>query len=78
MLLLLLFFPSFMAVLGLCCMWAFSSCGEQGLLLTCSAQASLCGGFSCCGAWALGHVGSVVVVRGRSCPAASGSFLDQG
>ena len=33
---------------GLC-----SSCGEQGLLSGCGAQASHCGGFSCCGAWAL-------------------------
>ena len=43
-----------------------------------SAQVSLCGGFSWCGAWALGHVGPVVVVRGRCCPAACGIFLDQG
>ena len=35
-----------MAVLGLhCCTWAFSSC---------SVQAFHCGGFSCCGARALG------------------------
>ena len=28
-------FILFLAVLGLhCCMWAFSSCGEQGLLFT--------------------------------------------
>ena len=30
----------------------FSSCGEQGLLSSCGMQASHCGGFSCCGAWA--------------------------
>ena len=30
----------------------FSSCGEQGLLSLCSAQSSLWGAFSCCGAWA--------------------------
>ena len=31
----------FLAVLGLrCCSWAFSSCGERGLLSSCSARAS--------------------------------------
>ena len=49
-------FCLFLAVLGLrCCTWAFSSCDEQGLLSSCSAWASHCGGFSCCGARALGH-----------------------
>ena len=39
----------FLAVLGLCCcMWAFCSRGEQGLLLSCGVQASRCRGFSCC------------------------------
>ena len=33
----------------------FSSCGRQGPLHICSAQASPCSGFSCCGARALGH-----------------------
>ena len=46
-------------LLFICCWlpWvfvAFSSCGEQGLLSSCSARASRCGGFSCRGAWALG------------------------
>ena len=46
-----------MASLGLrCCVWAFSSCGEQGLLSSCSVPASHGGGSSCCGAWALGRV----------------------
>ena len=27
-----LFIYLFLAVLGLCCAWAFSSCGERGLL----------------------------------------------
>ena len=36
----------------------FSSCGERGLLSSCSAQASHCGGFSCRRAQALGHIGS--------------------
>ena len=35
----------------------FSSCGNQGLLSSCGAQASHCHGFSCCGARALGHSG---------------------
>ena len=48
----------FLAVLGLrCCTRAFSSCGEQ---------ASHCGGFSCCGAQALGAQASVVVAHGLS------------
>ena len=34
--------------------------------LCCSAQASHCGGFSCCGAWALDAQVSVVVARGLS------------
>ena len=36
----------------------FSSCREWGLL-------SSGGGFSCCGAWALGYTGSAVVVHGH-------------
>ena len=32
----------------------FSSCSEQGLLCSLSAQASHCSGFSCCGVWGLG------------------------
>ena len=56
-----------MAALGLhCCLWAFSSCVERGLLFCCGAQASHCGGFSCCGAWALGARTSVVVAHGLS------------
>ena len=34
--------------------------------LHCGAQASHCGGFSCCGAWALGARASVVVAHGLS------------
>ena len=42
-----------LAVLGLCCcMWAFSSCGEQRLLSSCGAWAPHCCGFSCCRTWA--------------------------
>ena len=40
-----------------CCSWAFSSCGEQGLLSSCGALASYCGGFSWGRAWALGFEG---------------------
>ena len=47
------------------CAWAFSSCGEQGLLSSCSAWVSR-GGFSCCRAWALGHGGSVAAAHGLS------------
>ena len=57
-------FLLFLAVLGLCCYrQAFSSCGEWGLLSSCGAETSRCGGFSsqnmgstmqarCCGAQA--------------------------
>ena len=45
-----------LAALGLCCCkWAFSSCGEWGLLSTGGARASHRGGFSCCRARALEH-----------------------
>ena len=46
---LLLFLILFLVVLSLhCCPWAVSSCGERGLLSSCDAQASHCGGFSLC------------------------------
>ena len=38
----------------------------SGATRRCSAQTSHCGGFSCCGAWALGARASVVVARGLS------------
>ena len=37
-----------------------------------------CNGFSCCQAWALDMLGSVVVAHKLSCPAAYGIFPDQG
>ena len=40
--------------------------GRAGATLYCSARASHCGGFSCCGAQALGAWASVVVARGLS------------
>ena len=57
----------FLAALGLrCCMRAFSSCGERGLLFVevrglLTAVASLC-----CEAWALGSWASVVAAHGLS------------
>ena len=36
---------------------------QSGATLRCSVQASHCGGFSCCGAWALGAWASVVVAH---------------
>ena len=63
----------FSATLGLhCCMQAFSSCSKWGLLSSCCAQASHCGGFSCCRAGSRGHGLS-------SCgPMAYGIFPNQG
>ena len=56
----------FLAALGLrCCMWAFSSCSKRGLLFV-AVWASHCGGFSCCGAWAIGAQASVVAAHGLS------------
>ena len=49
-----------------CCTWAW----QMGATVHFSAQASHRGGFSSCGAQALGHVGSVVVAHGLSCPEA--------
>ena len=47
-----------------CCTWTFSSCSKQGPLSGCCMLTSYCCGFSYCGAWTLGHMGSVVVVPG--------------
>ena len=41
-------------------MWAFSSCGKQGLLPSRDAWPSHCSGSSCCRAWAWGTQASVV------------------
>ena len=49
-------FSLFSAVLGLCCyMWLPLVAASVGYSLVCSAQASHCCDFSCCGAWALEH-----------------------
>ena len=72
-------FILFLAPLGLHChARALASCCERGLLSSCGAWASHCGGFSCCRASALGHTGSVVVAHRLSCPTAHGIFPDQG
>ena len=39
---------------------------QAGATLCCSARASHCSGFSCCGSWALGTRTSVVVAHGLS------------
>ena len=55
----------FLVALGLrWCTRAFSSCEEWGLLSSCGARASLCGGFPSCRAWALGTWTSVAVAQG--------------
>ena len=65
-----------------CCVQAFSSCGEQGLLSSCVlgllvAVASRCSGFSCCRAEALDAGASVVVSCGLiSCGSRSLERID--
>ena len=55
-----------MAVLSLrCCTWAFSSCGEWGLLFI-AVRGLLIAVASRCGARALGAQASVAAVRGLS------------
>ena len=44
----------------------FFSCEERELLSSGDVRASPCGGFSCCGAQALGTWASVVATRGLS------------
>ena len=69
----------FLTALGLhCCVWAFSSCGEQGPLSRCGVRASYCGGFSGGGAWTQGCTGPVVVTQGLSCSKAWGILPDRG
>ena len=50
------------ALLGLHCCSGFLWVESRGYSPAVAPQASHCGGFSCCGAGALGHVGSVAVV----------------
>ena len=56
---------------------AFSSCDESGLLFV-VVHASPFGGFSCCGAQALGTWDSVIVAHWLRCSETGGIFLDQG
>ena len=56
----MIFVYLFLVVLGLLCSVGFSlAVASRGY----SGVASHCGGFSCCGALALGHVSSVGVPR---------------
>ena len=74
-----LFTYLFLAALGLhCCPWAFSGCGQWGLLSGWGAQASHCVGFSRAMPRTGSRVSSVVVARGFSCLMICGIFLDQG
>ena len=69
------FFSLFLTALGLhCSEWAFSSCGEQGLLSRCGVLPSHCGGFSGCRAQALELTSSAVAVQRLSCLAACEIF----
>ena len=52
-----------------------AGCSEQGLLSSCGAWASHCGGFSCDGAQALGCVGSAVEAPGLQ---GAGSVVHRG
>ena len=57
----------------------FSSCSEWEPLSSCGAQASRCGGFSCCGApSSKGAWASIVAAHRFSCSLACGIFLNQG
>ena len=62
----LFFIYLFLAVLGLLAAHFISLVAASGATLRCGAQASHCGGFSCCGAQALGAWASVTVARGLS------------
>ena len=62
-----IYFALFLAVLGLrCCEWAFSSCGERGLLFVAVRGLLIVVASLCCGARALGVQASVVAARGLS------------
>ena len=67
-----LFIYLFLAELGLCCcMWAFSSCGEWGLLFVAEH------GLQAHGLQQLWHTGSAVVAHRLSCSMACGIFPDK-
>ena len=57
----------FLAALGhRCCTWAFSGCGERGLLFVAVHGLLIVVASLCCRAWALGTQASVVAARGLS------------
>ena len=72
-----------------CCVWAFSSCGERGLLFVAVRRLLIAVASLCCGAQVLEartsavadlrlqSAGSVVVAHRPSCSAACGIFPDQ-
>ena len=56
-----------LAALGLrCCVWAFSSCGERGLLFIAVRGLLIAVASLCCGALALGMRAAVIVAHGLS------------
>ena len=62
-----LFTYYFLAELGLrCCVWAFSSCSERGLLFVALSRLLIAVASLCCRAQALGTQAAVVVARGLS------------
>ena len=67
----------FLAVLGLRCYMEFPSYCEWGLLFVVGAWAPHWGGFSCSGAQALAAWAAVIVVQRLSCSMPCGIFLDQ-
>ena len=72
------FFRFLLAVLGLrCCAWAFSSCGEWGLLFV-GMHGFLIAATSLIAEHGLGTRASVVLVHGLSCSRSCGIFPDQG
>ena len=58
--------------------WVFVAVRRLSLVAAAGAITSHGGGFSCRAAWALGHVGLVVVAHRLSCSSACGIFPDQG
>ena len=58
--------PSWLCWVSVAARRLLSSCGKPGLRSPCGSRASHRGGFSCCGAWALGCAGfSSCVFRAR-------------
>ena len=66
----IIFFLKFILFIYFWLWWVFVAVRRLSLVVanggysSCGARASHCGGFSCCGAWALGTRASVVVARG--------------